>query len=326
MLKFNLHCILFLLILFTSVGIHADQRSSSSPSWFTEPPQDTLSFWWGVGEGSDLDSAKRDALKDIAGKLSVAISSQNESRVTERVTESSKSFDKYAHSRVAEDVKRTEFKNYSLEKSVQVGQEYFVLVKVDRQAFIVDAVQKLDLDEKEISAALSGSEKGNSIEKFVAQQKALPWIAEAVSASEALSAADPGFDGNKLRKYEAALAKAKDASGLAFRIIEKGDSRDVAVTVRNFLNESKIRIGGGGSPLVIETSTTLDSVFGSFTVQLRINISVLDAHGQNLTSKEFTVNGTSMSDYRAARQAALQELGEKLREAGLLVALGFNLS
>jgi hypothetical protein len=324
MLKQSISSVLFLLILFASVVTQAEQESGSIlPTWVTAPPKDTPDTMWGVGEGSDLDSAKRSALKDIAAKLNVAISAQLESRVTV----SSNSVDRYARTRVAEDVQRTEFKNYSLEKSMQTGQDFYALVSVDRRAFIVEAEQKLVMAEKEITINLAGSEKGNAIEKFVAQQKALPWIEKAVASSQVLSAADASFDGKRLRKHEAALAKAKAAaSELTFDIKVKNDSRDVAQTVINFLNESGMRIGGGGSPLVIETIATLDSVFGSFTVQLRINLSVLDAQGRNLTSKEFTVNGSSMTDHRAARQAALQELGEKLREAGPLVALGFNLS
>ena len=323
MLKLTLRSVLFMFIFFASVVTHADQRSSSLPEWVTVPPKDTPETMWGVGEGSDLDSAKRSALKDIAAKLSVAISAQLESRVTVR----SNSVDTYARTHVAEDVQRTEFKNYSLEKSMQIGKDIYALVSVDRRAFIADAEQKLTLAEKEIAISLSGSEKGNAIEKFVAQQKALPWIEKAVSAAQVLSAADANFDGTKLRMHEAALAKAKNSSReLTFNIKANDDSRDVAQTIRNFLNESGMRIGGGGSPLIIETNATLDSVFGSFTVQLRINLTVLDAQGRNLTSSEFTVQGTSMTNHRAARQAALQDLAEKLREAGPLVALGFSLS
>jgi hypothetical protein len=85
-----------------------------------------------------------------------------------------------------------------------------------------------------------------------------------------------------------------------------------------------IRIGDGGSPLVIDTFSTQDNIFGSKTVQIRVNLSVFDAQGRSVASKEFTVHGSSMTDHRMAHQAAIKELAEKLRETGLLVALGFN--
>lgn len=321
MLKLTINLILFLLILIASVIAHAEQVGSTLPPWITAPPKDTLSAMWGLGAGNDLESAKRSALKDIAAKLSVAISAQLESRITV----SSNSIDRYAHTLVTEDVQRTEFKNYSLEKSMQIGQDFYVLIRVNRREFIANEEQKLTLAEKEISLGLTGNKNENAIEKFVAQRKTLPWLEQAVSAALILSAADTSFDNGRLRKHQAALAKAKNAAGgLSFDIKAIGNNRDVVQTVINFLNESGMRSGAGGTPLIIETIATLDSVFDSFTVQLQINFNVLDKQGRNLASKEFKVQGASMKNHRSARKAALQDLGEKLREEGPLAALGFN--
>lgn len=125
---------------------------------------------WGIGEGADLESAKRAALKSIAAQLHVAISAQLEARVTV----SGGSVDRYAKTRVAEDVQRTEFKNYTVEKSVPSKQGFYVLISVDRRAFIAEAEQKLLAAETEINQRLAGVEAKNPIERFIAQQKALP--------------------------------------------------------------------------------------------------------------------------------------------------------
>jgi hypothetical protein len=309
-------------ILLTSVYTPMGQASDSElPSWYTAPPVDNSSTMWGVGEGSDLELAKRSALKDIAAKLRVAISAKIESQTTVNQN----SVDRYARTRLFEDVQRTEFKNHKLEKSTRAGQYFYALVSVDRRVFIADAEQKLTAAEREIDTLLNGSKNANSIEKFISQQKALPWLEKAVVSSQLLSAADPGFDGSRLSRHETALSKAKTAAGeLTFDIKAKGDSLDVANTLRNFLNEAGMRTGNNGTSLIVSTSAAQSTIFGAHKVQLRVSLSVLDSQKRNFSSKEFTTHGSSVTSHQMARQAALRDLGEKLREAGPLVALGFK--
>lgn len=98
----------------------------------------------------------------------------------------------------------------------------------------------------------------------------------------------------------------------------------MANILRTFLNESGMRTGGGGTTLLVDTATVQDTIYGAHAVRLRINLSVLDAQKRNLASKEFTAHGSSMTNHQMARQAALKKLGEQLREAGTLAALGFS--
>jgi hypothetical protein len=275
---------------------------------------------WGVGGGADLDAAKRSALKDIAAKMRVAIDAKLESRITVREN----SVDRFARTRISEDVQRTEFKNYTFEKSELVDQEFYALVSVDRRAFIVDAEQKLAAAEREIEIHIAQGKAASAIDKFIEQQKSLPWLEKAIASAQLLSVADPDFDVNRLNKHEAALTHAKSAvSELTFSIKAKNGSDDVAQVLANFLHALGMRTGNGGVPLLVNTMATQDTVFGSNTVAIRINLSVFDANGRSLSSKEFSIHGHSMSDHRMARQAALKEFGEKLREGGPLASLGF---
>lgn len=301
--------------------VRSQVAPTTLPVWVTQPPKDDSATLWGVGEGPDLESAKRSALKDVAAKLRVSISAQLESRTTV----SNQSVDRYARTRVSEDVQRTEFRNHALEKSVSSSQGFYALVRVDRQAFVADAVQKLAAAEKEISTLLSNIETAPPVERFVAQQKALPWLEKAVVSSQILVTVDTSFDCNRLQKHESTLHKAKNsANELVFEIKAGSDSQDVSQAVRGFLNDTGVRIGKGGAPLIIESSSTQDVIFGSKTVKLQVGLNVLDAKGRTLTTREFISNGSSVNDFRAARQAAIKNFGEKLRTEGPVTALGFS--
>lgn len=291
------------------------------PSWVMQPPKDDSASLWGVGEGADLESAKRSALKDVAAKLRVAISAQLESRTTV----SNQSVDRYARTRVSEDVQRTEFRNHSVEKTAPSAQGFYALVRVDRQAFVTDSIQKLAAAEKEIASLFAGIESSPPVERFVAQQKALPWLDKAVSSSQILVTVDSGFDSNRLRKHESSLSKAKNAaSELVFEIKATNDSQDVAQSVRGFLNDTGVRVGKGGAPLIIESSSSQDVIFDSKSVKLHVSLSVLDSKGRTLTTREFTTNGASVNDFKSARQAAVKHLGDQLRTEGPVAALGFG--
>lgn len=319
--KIVLVCIFFILNFSGCASTHPVETSNDlPPAWVTNPPKDTSSTMWGVGGGADLDAAKRSALKDVAAKLRVAVSAKLESRITV----SSHSVDIFASTRIAEEVQRTEFKNYTFEKSESAGQEFYALVSLDRRAFILDAERKLAAAETEMAIQIAKGKNGGVVEQFVAQQKALPWIEKAIASAQLLSAADPDFDINRLSRHEAALAHAKSsANELTFHLKAKNDSSDVTQELRNYLNSLGVRTGKGGVPLVVDTGATQDTVFGSNTVTLRINLSVIDANGRSLSSKEYSMHGHSMTDHRMARQAAVKEFGEKLQEGGALASLGF---
>lgn len=161
-----------LILLLSACGYTQAVRAADAapPVWVIEPPTDTPEKMWGAGEGSDPDLAKRSALKDMASRLRVAISGQVESRVTE----SRGAVDRFARTRLIEDVQRTEFKNYRLEKSAHSGQSFYALVSVDRRLFIAEAEQRLAAAEKEIARRLSGSADGNSIENSLHCRRRFP--------------------------------------------------------------------------------------------------------------------------------------------------------
>ncbi|MDH4189712.1 MAG: LPP20 family lipoprotein, partial [Betaproteobacteria bacterium] len=67
------------------------------------PPADTAALYYGIGEGPDLDSAKRAALRDVAAKLRVSIRATTDTQVTV----ANDVADRFSRSRVSEEVRNT---------------------------------------------------------------------------------------------------------------------------------------------------------------------------------------------------------------------------
>ena len=299
---------------------------ANAPQWLLNPPADSHETWWGVGEGQDRDVAKRAALKDVAAKLKVSISGKLESQVTDN----NGRVDRQARNRISEEVQKTEFSNYTIEKTAQSGSHFYVLAKVDRQAFIRDAKAKLDAFDATIQQATSGLEKKSSIERFVSLRRLGPTLEKAVAQAQLLMGAEIGGSGlARLNRYQNLQQQTSDAAtGLAFRLQSKRDDNDIAAAVATYLNESGMRAdaspSSGGNILAISSTNRQDEIYGNKFVKLNVTLSVKDDRGQSIASRDFEVSGSSRYDFSAARQAAVQNLQTALREAGPIAGLGFN--
>lgn len=297
----------------------------SAPNWVLNPPEDTASEWYGVGEGSDREIARRAALKDVATKLKVSISGKLESRVTD----ANGRVDRQASSRVSEEVARTEFRNFSVEKTEQSGKRYFVLVKVDRATFLSDIRAKLDPLDAEIDRTEASLARATAIERFIGYRRLLPTLDQASAQAELLLGAENGGTGNaKLKRYAALRQSADDArTGLVFKLQAAAQDADVAAAVATFANENGMRAesgSGSGNVLAVKVAAREGDIQGFKTVKLNVNLNVRDDQGRSVASRDHEVSGTSRLDYKAARQNAVEELLEALRKEGPLAALGFS--
>lgn len=319
-------CLIFVVSATGCESLLPKKQASAVPAWVLSTPADSREWFWGVGEGPDLDSAKRAALKDIAAKLRVSISGQLESQVT---VDNNK-VDRQARTRISEEVQKTEFNNYVVEKTAQSASGFFVLAKVDRQAFIRDLKEKLGNLDAGIQQATAGLDHKTPLERFVSLRRLQPNLEKGTGYAQLLIGAEPGSDGAaRLRNYESRQQQARQAAaGLVFQIQARPEDGDLAAAVAAYLNESGIRTlqsrTGGGNVLAIASSSRADEIYGSKLVKLKVALNVLDDHGRALASRDYEVSGSSTYDHRGARQSATQKLVDAMRKAGALASLGFN--
>ncbi len=302
------------------------KKQTVVPSWVLTSPNDSHEWFWGVGEGQDLDTAKRAGLKDIAGKLRVSISGQLDSSVT---VDNNK-VDRQAHTRISEEVQKTEFSNYVVDKTAQSADGFYVLVKVDRQAFVHDLKNKLANLDANIQPVAAALDSKTPLERFIALRRLQPGLDKGVGYAQLLIGADAGDDGAAhLRNYESLQQQAKQAlTGVVFQIQARPEDADLAAAMATWLNASGIHTdqsqARGSNLLAISSSSRNDQIYDSKLTKLMVTLRVSDDQGRTLASREFTVSGTSAYDYRGARQNAIQKLVTTMREAGPVASLGFT--
>jgi hypothetical protein len=307
------------------VGVPAARSAPAEPEWVLQPPPNTADWLWGIGEGPDLEEAKRVALKDVAARLRVSVSSTTD----DRVTAYNGSVDRLSRTRIQQDVQKMEFTNAILDKTTPSPRGVYALFKIDRHAFVKDTRARFDAAARSVNDATRTLETQAPIEQYKSLQASLPDIRTALALGELLRGADPGFDGEAILAPMASLAgRASRASeDLVFAVEFKPADADVARVVTEFLNGNGMRVtqrreGTRSLAIAITTSARMQTFFNSKSVLLQVMLVVRDGQMRSLASKQYEVNGSSMSDYDAARESAVAQLAEALREAGPASGLG----
>ena len=300
--------------------------AAGPPSWFLEPPQDTTDAWWATGEGPDLESARRIALRAVAARLRSAIAGG----VSDTVSDTNGRVNRVSTSAVSEDILKTEFTRFDVTKTAKGGVGVFVLVKVDRNAFISDTRSQLEVVSKPVHEAEAALPQQSALEQFIALRRVAPQLEQARVLSQLLQGAGLQAEGQqRAARYGALMEQSKTvASGLAFELRAKPEDTDVATAVGGFLSAQGMRSARvrtpGANLLTIEGGARQDDLFGTKMVKLNVRLALQDAQGRAVSSREYVVSGSSRYDFAAARKAAVDKLEADLKAAGAVRALGLS--
>jgi hypothetical protein len=295
---------------------------ANPPDWVLNPPNDNMAEYWGVGEGYDLESARRTALRSVAAKLRVSVSGVMESETRVR----NGGVDRTAQTKVSEVVQETEFSNVSIEKSTKYNNDVYVLVKIDRRAFIKETQAKFDSLNRSVQNELTHLDQHQAIDQFKKLTAAAPNIDKAIALAQLLRVADPAFaDTPSLKNLELQQHEATNAAKrLVVRLEHDARDIDVARAVTSFLNTQGIRVSPTEPSLVLRmvSSVKEDLLFGNKSHQLNLGLQLVDGNGQTLASKQYRSNGNSLDSHVFARQDAVNQLLRSMNAAGPVAGLG----
>ena len=304
------------------VACAANVSHANPPDWALNPPPDSMSEYWGVGEGYDLETARRTALRSIAAKLRVSVSGSTDSQTSVR----NDAVDRSARTRVSEVVQETEFSNVTVEKSGKFKDSFYALVKVDRRAFVRETQAKFEGFNRMVQEELKDVATLMPIEQYRKMLIALPNIDKAIAQGLLLRVADPAFTGaDQIKRLEGQRQQATTAaSRLVVAVEHDPQDADLARGVTSFLNAQGIRVSQTNKSLVLRiTSNSKDNLlFGNKTHQVQVNIQLQDDKGQTHASKQYRINGNSMDSFVMARQDAVNKLTRAMNEAGAAGGLG----
>ncbi|MBL8305883.1 MAG: LPP20 family lipoprotein [Rubrivivax sp.] len=300
------------------------------PGWMTNPPQDDAQSWYGTGEGPDLEAARRLALRNVASKLRATIAGQVSNTTSVSSSGGKERVDVRALSAVTEEVAKTDFTRFEVAQSAKGGQGVYVLVKVDRPAFIADTRNQLQVVEKPVGEAEAALPRLSTLDQFLSLRRLKKQIEDGARLSMLLQGAGAEDEGRAgVRRFGGLMLQSNElASKLTFELRAGPADADLATALAAFLSEQGMRSAAGrtpgASPLTISADARQDELFGSKMVKMKVRLAVLDDQGRAAATREYELPGSSRYDFKGAREDAVRKFVDQLRKAGPVAALGFK--
>lgn len=296
------------------------------PNWVQNPLGDTANSIYGIGEGFSLESAKKSALRDIAGKLMTKVSSESVGRSSDSDGRSSTSFQQKINTQI-EDTKLT---NYETVRTVNVNGQYYVLIDMDRQVFIQDNKNALSEIEAKISQELSGISAKNKLLQLVHYNRALTLVDEAKRPLYLIQAVDSQFNAEpylqRYRQYEQTERTLSQTT--QFKIQPAAGMSGIAQQLGNAMKVNGFQVSNrGGYDAIIKIDGSLDKseAFSMKMVAINFLLTVKTEKNQLVSSKQYNISGSSVSSYAAGEQNALNQIKNKFNtKLDLYGALGLN--
>lgn len=319
-----LFCIAFTAV-FSGGCSHSPQRAiDDAPAWVLAPPSDSPEYLYGVGQGYDLDSAKRAALRDVAAKLRVSVSGTMQSELTVR----NEQVNRQVIDRVTAEIQKIDFSRYEVAKVSKTGQGVVALVQVDRQAFIAETEERLNALDAEVRAATDDLNSQSPLNRFVSLTTIRKQLLSARSHAQILTGArtsaarDP-----RIARYESLLARADTAANdLQVEIRHRPDESDLASAIAGVITDAGAKVvssaGANGVVLSLESNQRTNFLQGSHMINMQVIMNTQDAKGRLVANKRYEVVGASISDQKSARMNAIRKWSDQMKTAGLPASLG----
>ena len=299
---------------------------AAPPEWTISPPPDSDDAMYGVGEGLDVGTATRLALRDVASKLRVSVSGV----IRSQTSEANGRVDSAASSSMMSEVQKTEFRQYTLVQSAPAPSGVYALVKVDRQAFLNDTRERIGRMESLTTQLLATHPKPTPLEHYVTLQRARPLLAAQQGLFLMFKSADLKPDDQaRQARLQKLLADADSAAGkVQVAVVAGPDDADLRGVLAGLLSDQGIRVTeqAAGAQGVLEVAGPMEtSKFGQdVVVRLRAKLSLKDGRGSAIGAREHLVTAASRTDARMARQQAVAKLQADLKGMGLLPSLGIQ--
>lgn len=314
--------LLFSSLLFIVIGCSSttsEQHSTSIPNWYLVPPSDNAESIYGVGEALSVDQAKKMALRDISGKFST--------KVTGYFMQSTSVLDDNIHSRTVNNIEsqinNLELSNYDVIEGAQVGNNYYVLLKMSRAAQAKQIADKVEHYNREAASRMYDSNQ-DKLSWWLSQTK---WLSNHSADAELYAAylkylnAESAID----KSWQTLSQQLNDIHrSICISIKDSTDQLKVASKLKPALLSGNHNIQiGKRCAYQLSSSTKIKNsfVFKKHIALITANLAITKG-GKTITNSTITSNSSSVESSESATQLATSALITKIETQGIWSALG----
>lgn len=251
----NLLFAIGLLFLSACGALNASQKNGED--WVNNPPADNPLYFYGVGYGETLEDAKNDALSGISSKISVSVASTFNSSVTATRVGDQEEVLKNIKNDVVAKSKEIEYSNVKVIKSKKVGDEYVVLVEVNRDDLARSYKRKLEKIDDKIQTEWELFKKASPFEKLKIANNIERYLKQTDTIFPLLHTLDESFDDSNYTKrykmYTKAIRQAKN--NLKIKIVSDENSESLVSLLKEKLSEEGVKLSERGYNVLLKITT-----------------------------------------------------------------------
>ena len=315
----KLHFILFLslLVLFSCQSKIVEKKPiiAPQPAWILQPPTDTATYIYGVGEGGNRKQAIQSGLADLAAKISVTVSAEF-SRVTTVRKREIELVSQDANKNVKTKVTNIKISHYSVDKVYSpIPTKVFVLVKANRKQIFNSYKQELD---NHISNFNSNKENAKNLGNFAYYQFLKNEQLELANFNNnrlIASSLNSNFNNKKYLRHEQNVNNDinKLTAKFNFQVVAtNATSKPFANALKSRLAQLKL-LGNNSSKLKIEanTSRSLSKSHGFTVQQFQISLT-LKENNRPVNSKIISIKHVGLETGETVPNKAVEKFLKKL--------------
>ena len=328
---------LFILLGMTGCGGGGEPQPTyqekEMPSWYINPPANNPMYLYGLGEGMNIEQATRNALDNMASRLSVTVESSYEVK-TKIQKGYNESFSQNSERNLKSEVAKIRISNYEVDKSEKIAPgHYVVLVKSDKEKFYSSLVKELDQKFQTLNDKRAANQNANIIKRAYFYQDAVNETNGMMPTLLVLGTLSEQFDDAKYLKDIQALNAENEALKKAINFVIQSDraSVNMAEAVRVALTDSGFKVvsskaQNANTVFVKLTSRAEESqAMGFIVAKITTNIEVNTADGKTVGGNKLNINGQSPQSFELAKENGSKKLKKMIEKDGINTILGLKL-
>jgi PIN domain nuclease of toxin-antitoxin system len=313
----------------------ATKETPVLPHWYLNPPGNSEAYLYGVGEGNDMDEARKKALETMVSQLGVSISSKYESslKVHKKYTEY---FTKETSFELTSEVAKIRISNHEVVESKKLSYKRFiVLVRSNRLQFFQPLQKEVQHKLKIIQTESETIRHSDVLSRYAFYDKSLQGLNGMFSTVLVISAIEDNYDD---RAYFDTVDKLKTQyqslkEKITFSLQCDGNSQAFKEEISVALKNRHYRITAGRSDvgnitIVLHSTTNYVRAHGFDIARTVLAIEVKDNKGKAIGGNRINLIAQATQGKNVALDNTAKKLKKLIQNQGIgkIIGLGVELS
>ncbi|MGS0695722.1 hypothetical protein [Shewanella sp. 0m-4] len=321
-------CKLFLYIWLVSLTLGC--QSTSVPAWYNSPQKNNSDFIIAVGEGRNLEQAKKSALSNINASLWTEVNSSFSMNDTHRSIGNESYSSAYINNAVNTKTSNIAFSGVEYSNIANNDIYFYAQAQIKKSSVINQLISDLNNINKEIKAQLDKLSHQDPLQWWLINKNSDYYKDYAIVRLAMLSSLSPAtkIDTAYIEKITNDSSRVK--SSILIYIQPPYTSPKMALMLAEKLSLEGIQTTIKKSPKATHTlkitSSLRQSIIADAYISTQISsLQLINKNNNVISSSEIISTGNSLSNYKISKEGAERHFSTQVDERGLWPALGLTL-